>query len=114
MRGKGRTGSIHSPPHDLSVRGTSQILKKSGRIRDGRKRIRSQGRRILGIRHHLEVGEARLTMSQRRGRGVGEESLPVREREGLMGSPGRGAGRWECQGSSWLGLGAGEAATVGG
>jgi hypothetical protein len=80
MRGKGRMGSIHSPPHDLSVRGTSQILTKSGRIHDGRKRIRSQGRRILGIRHHLEVGEARLTMSQRRGRGVGEEPLPVRER----------------------------------
>jgi hypothetical protein len=31
-----------------------------------------------------------------------------------MGSPGRGAGRWECQGSLWLGFGAGEAAAVGG
>jgi hypothetical protein len=79
-RGVGRTGSIHSPPpHDLDVGGTTQILRKSGQIRDGRGRIHPQGRRLWGIRHHLEVREARLTMSRQRGQGVGEEPLPVGE-----------------------------------
>jgi hypothetical protein len=75
----GWTGSIHSPPHNLGVRGTPLILTKSSRIRDGRERIRPQDLRIWGSRHHLEVGEAWLTMSRRRRQVVGEEPLPVGE-----------------------------------
>jgi hypothetical protein len=77
-RGVGRTGSIH-PPHDLGVGGRTQILTRTGRVRDSRGRIYLQGRRIWGIRHHLEVREALLTMSRWWWRGVGEEPLPVRE-----------------------------------
>jgi hypothetical protein len=75
----GRAAFTPPPPHDLDVGGTTQILRKSGQIRDGRGRIHPQGRRLWGIRHHLEVREARLTMSRQRGQGVGEEPLPVGE-----------------------------------